>query len=125
MRAMRWLVHGTLDSAVAAALVRHGHRAQTIAETGISAGDPAAVLTEAHQRQLDVISDDEQLAAAPYQHRIRFDRCIVLIRVNGTDVEQDDAVDRLFGRYRAPAPGKLYTVTGSRVKVRQLPQGGN
>jgi hypothetical protein len=30
-------------------------------------------------------------------------------------------VDRLFDRYKRLSPGRLYTVTGSRVKVRQLP----
>jgi hypothetical protein len=39
-------------------------------------------------------------------------------------VEQDDAITRLFERYKRLTPGRLYTVTGSRVKIRQLPAGG-
>jgi len=85
---------------------------------------PAAleeVLRLAHQRQLDVVTTDAALASAATQLAGRFDRCVVYIQVEGDDVEQDDAVDRLFERYKRLTPGKLYTVTGSRVKVRQLP----
>jgi hypothetical protein len=39
----------------------------------------------------------------------------------GGAVEQDDAVDRLFTRYKRLTPERLYTVTETRVKVRQLP----
>jgi hypothetical protein len=47
---------------------------------------------------------------------------MVHLNVEGGDVEQDDAIDRLFTRYKRLAPGRLYTVTGARVKVRQLPE---
>ena len=50
-----------------------------------------------------------------------FGRSIVYLQLEGGDVEQDDAVDRLFERYKRLTPGRLYTVTGSRVKIRQLP----
>ena len=49
------------------------------------------------------------------------DRVVVYLQLEGGDVEQDDAIDRLFKRYKRLTPGRLYTVTGSRVKVRQLP----
>ena len=50
-----------------------------------------------------------------------FNRSIVYFQLEGGDVEQDDAVTRLFERYKRLTPGRLYTVTASRVKVRQLP----
>jgi hypothetical protein len=34
---------------------------------------------------------------------------------------QAEAIGRFFERYPRPAPGRLYTITPSRVKVRQLP----
>ena len=40
------------------------------------------------------------------------------LQLEGGDVEQDDAIDRLFARYKRLTPGRLYTVTASRVKVR-------
>jgi hypothetical protein len=45
----------------------------------------------------------------------------VFLQLEGGDVEQDDAIDRLFARYKRLSPGRMYTVTGTRVKIRQLP----
>jgi len=49
-------------------------------------------------------------------------RADVQARRGHGDVEQDDAIDRLYARYKRLTPGRMYTVTGSRVKIRQLPQ---
>jgi hypothetical protein len=119
---MRWLLHGTLTPAVADALRRHGHHAQTLPEAQIDASDVPDVLRAAHERQLDVITSEAQLAAAPFERPTPFARSIVFLQLEGGEVEQDDAVDRLFDRFKRLTPGRLYTVTGSRVKVRQLPK---
>jgi hypothetical protein len=58
---------------------------------------------------------------APFELGVPFGRSIVFLQLEGGDVEQDDAIDRLFKRYKRLSPGRLYTVTTSRVKVRQLP----
>jgi hypothetical protein len=118
---MRWLLHGNLTPAVGAALVRHGHSVRSPAEAEIEALDPGAVLERAHVLQLDIITADASLAEAPFVLGRPFSRSIVYLQLSGGDVEQDDAVDRLFARYKRLAPGRLYTVTGSRVKIRQLP----
>jgi hypothetical protein len=119
---MRWLLHGDLTPAVAEALRRHGHQAMTPTEAEMDVADAGEVLEQAHRRQLDVITSDSGLAAAPFQRHAAFGRSIVFLQLEGADIEQDDAVDRLFARYKRLAPGRLYTVTGSRVKVRQLPE---
>ena len=119
---MRWLLYGTLTPAVAEALRRHGHQAQTLEDGQIEATEASEVLKAAHERQLDLITSDPQLAAAPFERETPFARSIVFLQLEGGDVEQDDAVDRLFERYKRLTPGRLYTVTGSRVKVRQLPK---
>ena len=118
---MRWLLHGALTPAVADALRRHGHQAQTVAEAQVEAKEPGELLQAAHERQLDVLTNDAHLAAAPFERPTPFARSIVFLQLAGGDVEQDDAVDRLFQRYKRLTAGRLYTVTGSRVKVRQLP----
>jgi hypothetical protein len=118
---MRWLLHGNLTPAVAEALRRHGHEAQTMQEASVAGNDPGDVLDAAHERQLDVITTDAQLVNAPFERPGAFARSIVFLQLAGGDVEQDDAVDRLFDRYKRLAPGRIYTVTGTRVKVRQLP----
>jgi hypothetical protein len=120
---MRWLIHGTnTTSAVADALVRHGHKVIPPAEVPVDpTGAPDEVLEAARAGQLDVLTTDSTLAEAPFQSPVQFARTIVFLQLEGGDVEQDDAVDRLFERYKRLTPGRVYTVTGSRVKIRQLP----
>jgi len=121
---MRWLIHGTLTPAAGEALRRHGHVTRLPEEISLAPDAPAEdVLREANKNQLDLITADAAIASAPYEHHLSFGRSIVLLNVEGGDVEQDDAIDRLFERYKRLTPGRLYTVTGSRVKIRQLPGG--
>jgi hypothetical protein len=119
---MRWLLHGTMSSSVADALVRHGHSAKNMLELGLPPEtDPATVLKTADAAQLDILTTDASLSSAAFLMDIWIKRSMVYLQLDGGDVEQDDAVDRLFSRYSRLTPGRLYTVTGSRVKVRQLP----
>jgi hypothetical protein len=119
---MRWVLHGNLSPAVSDALARHAHKplAMTQAEIGADA-PPREFFKAAQSRQLDVITTDGELVNAVFDQDIWFNRVIVYLQLEGGAVEQDDAIDRLFQRYKRLTPGRLYTVTGSRVKVRQLP----
>ena len=108
--------------AVAAALQRHGHQTQDMAALGLPPElDPAQVFTTAQAAQLDILTTAANLSAAPYLMHLPFSRSMVYLQLDGGDVEQDDAIDRLFKRYKRLSPGRLYTVTAARVKVRQLP----
>jgi hypothetical protein len=118
---MRWLMHGNLTPAVGDALRRHGHVANVPSELGIETASAEDVFKAAGARQLDVITSDPVMANAPFENAIPFARTLVFLQLEGGDVEQDDAIDRLFARYKRLTPGRLYTVTGTRVKVRQLP----
>jgi hypothetical protein len=119
---MRWLFHGNLTPAAAEALKRHKQETRSPAEIGLSPDAPASELFAAARKgQLEVITADSSLANAPFEEDLRFGRTVVFLNVQGADVEQDDAIDRLFTRYKRLAPGRLYTITGSRVKIRQLP----
>jgi hypothetical protein len=120
---MRWLLHGPMTAAVGEALVRHEHHVQDMIALGLPpAADPAMVLQAAATAQLDVLTTDAALSSAPFLiDDFAFNRSIVYLQLEGGDVEQDDAIDRLFKRYKRLTPGRLYTVTASRVKVRQLP----
>jgi len=122
---MRWLIHGSLDTKTARdALTRHGHSAQTAVEAGIDSGaEPADLLQAAHQKQLDVITNDKALVTFARANPVKFVRSLVFLQLEGGTVEQDDAIDRLFDRYKRLTPGRLYTMTESRVKVAQLPHG--
>ena len=119
---MRWLLHGNMTGAVSEALVRHGHTAKTATELGIEATDLAEILKAANTNRLDVLTADPGLANAPFDQGVAFGRSIIFLQLQGGDVEQNDAIDRLFERYKRLTPGRLYTVTATRVKVRQLPE---
>jgi hypothetical protein len=119
---MRWYVHGNLTPAAVAAIVRHGHTAQSASDVfGDAAPAQANLLKELHARQLDLITADKSIVQQRFDTAQPFSRSIVFLQLTGGDVEQDDAIDRLFARYKSPKPGLLYTVTETRVKVRQLP----
>lgn len=119
---MRWLLHGPMTAAVGEALRRHGHEAQDMNALGLPpAASMETVLKTADAAQLDILTTAAGLSAAPFLLDFWFNRCMVYLQLEGDDVEQDDAIDRLFQRYKRLTPGRLYTVTATRVKVRQLP----
>jgi hypothetical protein len=123
---MRFLLHGkTLSPAVAEALKRHEHHPTTLAESGQPEdAAPAQVLETARVKQLEVLTTDDAVVQHIYDADLWFNRVVVYLQLSGQDVEQDDAIDRLFTRYKRLTPGRLYTVTETRVKVRQLPTKG-
>ena len=120
---MRWLLHGKLTGAVDAALKRHGQDTRTGADVGLAEdSDIQTLFQTARKSQLEILTAASDVALAPFgQHLPFFDRTVVLLEVDDGEIEQDDAIDRLFERYKRLSPGRLYTVTGSRVKIRQLP----
>ena len=115
---MRWLAHGNISSAAIEAIARHGHAVQTTAELlpGAEVIDLDDLLGRAAKEQLDIITTDRHLAARPQEAKSKFGRAIVYLQLAGGDLEQDDAIDRLFARYKSPKPGMMYTVTENRVK---------
>lgn len=119
---MRWLLHGNLTSAVSAALARHEHKPVPVSELALAPdATPFEFFKTAQTKQLDVMTTDGALVNAIFDQKIYFNRTVAFLQLEGGDVEQDDAIDRLFARYPHMTGGRLYTVTGSRVKVRQLP----
>jgi hypothetical protein len=122
---MQWLLHGRMTSAVAEALKRHQHHVHEMPELALASdAPPMEVLKAAVKKQWDVLTTDSTLAEAPFSQELSFPRTIVHLHLEGGDVEQDDAIDRLFDRYKRLAPKRLYTITPTRVKIRQLPGAG-
>jgi hypothetical protein len=119
---VRWLVIGDVTAAATDALRRFGHDAVTPESIGLPGDANAAVIfAAATKAQVDVLTADAGLARTALDGTAPFGRAIALLAVGPGDVEQDDAIDRLFARYKRPGLRRLYTVTASRVKVRQLP----
>ena len=119
---MQWLMHGSVTPAVAEALKKRGDTPHSIVEAGLPADAAVSeVLLVAKEKQYDIITTDPALSAAVFETKLWFQRSIVYLQLQGGDIEQDEAIDRLFARYKRLTPGRLFTVTGSRVKIRQLP----
>jgi len=119
---MRWLLHGNLTPAVAEALTRHEQTILTMADAGLTAETShEEVLEAARVKQLEILTNDAELANAPFALDLYFKHVLVYLQLPGEAVEQDDAIDRLFKRYKRLTSGRLYTVTENRVKIRQLP----
>ena len=119
---MQWLLHGPMTIAVGEALKRHEHRVHQVGELNLPLDtSPSEILKSAQKKQWDILTTDAALADAPFSQKLPFNRTIVHLHLEGGDVEQDDAVDRLFDRYKRLSPRRLYTVTPTRVKIRQLP----
>src|SRR5688500_17312616 len=112
---MRLLLHGNLTSAVADALRARGDTVRQPSDLGIAPdAPPDDVLKAAHKDQAEVLTTDGRLASALFDRESPappFNRSIVFFQLEGGDVEQDDAVSRLFARYKRLTPGRLYTVT--------------
>ena len=121
MRRCGWLLDSNLDPAVAKALSRHEQQGRDRASLEIPPGDPAALFKAATKEQFEIITADGALVDFCFAQKIWFKRVIVYLQLSGGEVEQDDAIDRLFARYKRLTPGRLYTITANRVKVRQLP----
>jgi hypothetical protein len=120
---MHWLLHGSLAPAVTDALLRHKQKPHPAIEAGLPPdATPAETLKLAYLKQWEILTNSSELASEPFTGSQRFNRTIVYLQLPGGEVEQDDAIDRLFGRYPRLVPGRLYTVTESRVKIRQLPE---
>ncbi len=120
---MRWIMYGSsITPAVAAAFERHEHHA--VAASACDLPEKPAlseILKVVRARQLELITTESTVVDYVVENGLPAGRCFVYLQLDGADVEQDDAIDRLFKRYRRLTPGRLYTVTGTRVKVRQLP----
>lgn len=109
---------------VGEALKRFGHQVHTLEEMGLKAQPTTRdIIWTANKKQWDLITNDATIIQWIYDDGFPYRRSVVFLQLEGGEVEQDDAITRLFERYKRLTPGRLYTVTGSRVKIRQLPKG--
>ena len=95
-------------------------RAPEVAES-----DPAILLSLLDKKQWHLLTADAALVRGLYEKKIPFGGVIVLVLAD-PDAAHDRgrAIERLFARYPRLTPGRLYTVTPNRVKIRQLSGAG-
>jgi hypothetical protein len=131
---MRFLIHGPVHPEAAEALAKHEHACHAMLELSEEAeaaggaervtGDPALLVPLLEKRQWNLLTTDTDFVRDLYEKHVEFNGVIVQI-FDDPDVlhDQGAAIDRLFERYKRLTPRRLYTVTASRVKIRQLPGG--
>lgn len=124
---MRFLLHGQLGDGLADALGELGHATARLAEFNVlEAAPPTEVLQICRVQQHELLTASRDLVDAVLpagDRRDLFGRVMVYLR--DPPGQHVDSIRRLFERYKRLTPGRLYTVTGERVKVRQLPSGPN
>ena len=100
-----------------------GHQAQRYADAGIDpAMTPRQLLAAARTRQLELIVAGRETIEAMLPgsgDKQTFGR--VLVQLPGKPEEQEEAIARLFFRFKRLTPGRLYTATPDHAKARQLP----
>jgi hypothetical protein len=116
------MLNGSVSGQAAQVLRQRGDQIIELAPTEPALAEDAAGFLKALQRaQVDVLSADDVIHSAIYAAGFPFQRSIVYLQSARGEQEQAEALGRLFERYKRLVPGRLYTVTPSRVKVRQLP----
>jgi hypothetical protein len=129
---MRFVIHDVVRAEAVAALARKEHQGRPLQELlagadapAEAAADLAVLLAWLDQGQWQLLTTDAALVRAVYERKIPY-RGVIVFLIEDADDPQDQgqAVERLFERYRRLTPGRLYTVTPNRVKIRQLPGAG-
>jgi hypothetical protein len=125
---MRFFLHGTFNDQAHGALKKHEHAFHTSADLpdadfSALAANPAEFLKLLAKKQWQLLTTDAALIHKIYEDKIEFPAGVIVHMLDEPAVMDDQgaAVDRLFDRYKRLTPRRLYTVTASRVKIRQLP----
>ncbi len=128
---MQFFLHGQLDPGVAENLKAAGHQVHEPAELAAGvpgepavpdSGDQRELLAAIAARQWMLLTNDRDLVQHACDQRLPGPAIMVLLVHAISPAAQRDAIVRLFERYPRLSPGRLYTITPGRVKVRQLPQ---
>jgi hypothetical protein len=128
---MRFLVHGPVHPEAQAALEKHRHTCHALLELSAdtdapdqTADNPPLLLPILEKHQWNLLTADGDFVRRLFDLKVLFRGLIVHI-LDDPDLlhDQGRAIDRLFERYPRLTPRRLYTITPSRVKIRQLPGG--
>jgi len=128
---MRFLIHGAVHPDAQGALVKHEHVCHALLELSADtdaptkmADDPALLMPLLDKKQWNLVTTDGDFLRALYEKKVAFGGLIIFI-LDDPEVlhDQGPAIDRLFERYPRLTAKRMYTITASRVKIRQLPGG--
>ncbi len=128
---MHFFVHGAVSPDAQEALLKHEQRVHTAIELSAAETDVPGELEEnprelfkiLQQKQWHLFTTDTALIHRIFEEKIEFPGGIIVLMLDNPDVlnDQGAAVDRLFDRYKRLTVKRLYTITASKIKIRQLP----
>ena len=129
---MRFLIHGAVTPEGQQAMLTHEQALHTMLELSEDspasadfADSPAELLKVLAKKQWNLFTTDTAFIHRMYEEKVPFAGVIVLLLDDPAVLShQAPAIDRLFERYKRLTPRRLYTITASRVKIRQLPGAG-
>jgi hypothetical protein len=128
---MHFLLHpSTPLPALSESLKHHEQSPHPLSDLSLPEGaaDPASILSSPalllpllEKKQWNLLTTDADFIHQLYEKKYPFPGTIILLLENPSDPSHARAIDRLFERYKRLSPRRLYTITPSRVKIRQLP----
>lgn len=127
---MQFFVHGAVSPDAIDALRQHEQQVHTALELSAETDAPAALednprelLKFLQKKQWHLFTTDTGLIHQIYEEKIEFPGGIIVLMLDNPDVlnDQGAAVERLFERYKRLTVKRLYTITASKIKIRQLP----
>jgi hypothetical protein len=115
MHLMRFYVDSSVSGAVARRLEQLGHHAETNVPDDLDTLSAAEVCRWMMKSGLQLVTANKALIAGIYEKTAVFQGVIIFLQEPAEDIAS------VFERYSALKPGRLYTLTARKVKVRQLP----
>lgn len=121
---MRFYLHGSLQADIETALQRHSHKVHkgdelTADSDPVDITSPRDLLARLVEKQWHLVTVDGDFLRRMYEEKVEFPGGIIIHLLSPEAT--GEAIDRLFERYPRLTSKRLYTITPSRVKIRQLP----
>jgi hypothetical protein len=112
---MRFFTDSSVDAAVAGRLGQLGHHVETNLPEDVDASSPTELCQWMAKSGMQWVTADKASVASIYEKGTAFHGSIIFLQAPTEDIAA------VFERYPALKPGRLYTLTARKVKVRQLP----
>ena len=119
---MRFLLHGEIHPDIQAALIeaKHGcHTLLELAEEDFDSDDPGQLLPLLAKKQWNLITTDGDFIRELYERKVAFGG--IVVQLLPPHESPETSIPRLFERYPRLTSRRLYMITRSGVKIRQLP----
>jgi hypothetical protein len=112
---MRFYLDASVNAEVAKRLGDMGHHTEAHVPDEVEASSAAELCQWMMKSGLQLVTADKTFVAGIYEKAAAFQGIIIFLQAPSKDIAD------VFERYPTLKPGRLYTLTANKVKVRQLP----